>query len=162
MGRPSKAAAAGLVVRPSVSARLGCLLVGPAERGSSRRSGNPSVRRGLTVPQCRRGQACEAALAAAGLVVRPTVSARPGRRDLPSEAAAAGLIVRPSVAARPGRRGRASEAAAAGLVVSPIVSARPDRRGRRPAECSPSGRRGPTGPQRPGRAGQARKQQQIW
>jgi hypothetical protein len=92
-----------------------------AERSSSSRSGSPSIRRRPAGP---RGPVGRPGAAAAGLVVRPSVAARPGSRGRPWKAAAAGLVVCPSVAARPGRWGLPSEAAAAGLVVRPFVSMR--------------------------------------
>ena len=62
--------------------------LGPAERGSSSRSGSPSVCRRPTGPLGPAERGCSST--AAGLVVRPFVAARLGRWGRPSEAAAAG------------------------------------------------------------------------
>ena len=86
-------------------------------------------------------------MAAEGLVVRPSVAARPGPRGRSSEAAA-GLVVRPSVAARPGRRGRPSSRSGS-LSVRPLWPGRAATDGRttRPAAAASPGRT-----LRPGRA----------
>jgi hypothetical protein len=102
--------------------------------------------------------------AAAGLVVRPSAAALPGRRGSSSAAPAAGMAVRPPVSARQYSRGlaRASKAAAAGLVVRvrPSVAARLGRMGGIEGRASeealataglvvcpaPPGRPGPQGP----------------